>query len=84
MTSPAMQNDLNQACESPMMLSLVVNGQPFDVPAVATLATLIEMRKPRPPFAVELNKQLVHRTLYGTTRLHAGDTVEIVTLVGGG
>ncbi len=67
-----------------MSLSLVVNGQPFEVPAAATLATLIDLRQPRPPFAVELNKQLVRRSLYGTTQLRTGDRVEIVTLVGGG
>jgi len=79
-----MPNDINQTCMPPATLSLVVNGQPFDVPAGATLATLINLRQPRPPFAVELNKQLVRRSLYGTTPLQAGDAVEIVTLVGGG
>lgn len=79
-----MPNDLNQACESDPTLSLIVNGQPLQVPAHATLATLIDLRQPRPPFAVELNKRLVRRSQYSATQLQRGDTVEIVTLVGGG
>jgi thiamine biosynthesis protein ThiS len=42
------------------------------------------VRQPQPPFAVELNKQLVRRPTYDTTSLNNGDVVEIVTLVGGG
>jgi thiamine biosynthesis protein ThiS len=33
---------------------------------------------------VEVNRQLVRRVHHGETRLSEGDTVEVVTLVGGG
>ena len=36
------------------------------------------------PVAVEVNRQLVPRGVHETERLHDGDRVEIVTLVGGG
>jgi len=36
------------------------------------------------PVAVEVNRQLVPRSEHETERLHDGDRVEIVTLVGGG
>ena len=36
------------------------------------------------PGAVEVNRQLVPRSEHETERLHDGDRVEIVTLVGGG
>jgi len=48
------------------------------------VATLVAARNPRPPFAVEVNKDLVRHRQYDDTPLRAGDTVEIVTLVGGG
>jgi sulfur carrier protein len=64
--------------------SIHVNGEPLAIPRPATLASLIALRQPRPPFAVEVNKQLVRRISYDATPLADGDTVEIVTLVGGG
>jgi sulfur carrier protein len=61
-----------------------VNGEEFPIDAPATVATLVAARKPRPPFAIELNTQLVRRPSYDSTELRDGDQVEIVTLVGGG
>jgi thiamine biosynthesis protein ThiS len=65
-------------------LTIFVNGEHQGVPGPASVATLIEMRGPRPPFAVEVNKRLVRRGDYAATELREGDVVEIVTLVGGG
>lgn len=36
------------------------------------------------PCAVEINKRLVPRREHATTVIHEGDSVEVVTLVGGG
>lgn len=63
---------------------ILLNGEPFPVADGATLAELLNQRKPRPPFAVEVNRQLVRRPDYAATPLAPGDRVEIVTLVGGG
>jgi len=65
-----------------MLINL--NGQTEVVPDHHTLRDLIEQRKPRPPFAVEVNKRLVRRQEYDKTPLRERDEVEIVTLVGGG
>lgn len=65
-------------------ISLYVNGLMQQLDAPLTVATLIAARNPRPPYAVEVNKQLVRRGQYETAALQAGDRVEIVTLVGGG
>lgn len=65
-------------------LQIQLNGEVFSLPAPATIATLVALRNPRPPFAVELNKELVRRPNYAATTLCEGDQVEIVTLVGGG
>jgi len=71
-------------CDATAKVKILLNGEPWAVQPPATLATLIAERGPRPPFAVEVNKGLVRRQAYETTALHEGDTIEIVTLVGGG
>lgn len=65
-------------------ISIQVNGDPQTIPAPATVSSLVALRRPRPPFAVEVNRQLVRRPQYDSTSLAEGDQVEIVTLVGGG
>ncbi|MFO0974556.1 MAG: sulfur carrier protein ThiS [Phycisphaerae bacterium] len=65
-------------------IEISVNGEPTQVSAGVTLAELFAARPPRPPFAVEVNRQLVRRGEYERVALRAGDRVEIVTLVGGG
>jgi len=65
-------------------LTICVNGERETLAGPATIATLIQARGPRPPFAVEVNKRLVRRSEYEATALREGDQVEIVTLVGGG
>jgi sulfur carrier protein len=61
-----------------------LNGQTKAIAAPATVSALISERRPQPPFAVEVNAQLVRRDGYATTELRDGDHIEIVTLVGGG
>jgi len=65
-------------------IEIVVNGDNVSIAAPATVAALVDVRKPRPPFAVEVNKQLVRFREYDATPLANGDQIEIVTLVGGG
>ena len=65
-------------------MRLVVNGEERAT-AVATLAELVrELALEGKPIAVELNRGVVPKDRYGTTRLGEGDRLEIVTLVGGG
>ena len=65
-------------------LMICVNGEDAELAGPATVAALVQVRGPRPPFAVEVNKRLIRRAEYSSTELHDGDIVEIVTLVGGG
>lgn len=65
-------------------MQIQVNGESRTIDAPATVASLIAIRNPRPPFAVEVNKRLVRRGEYEAIALQDGDQVEIVTLVGGG
>jgi thiamine biosynthesis protein ThiS len=67
------------------MPRILVNGQPEDVPDNASVGQLVaQLKLTGQPVAVELNKELVPRRCHQETILHEGDTVEVVTLVGGG
>ena len=66
-------------------MQLVVNGNTFEAPADITVLQLLELLKLRSErVAVELNAEVVKRALHGQTKLRPGDTLEIVTFVGGG
>lgn len=66
-------------------MNVILNGEPFEAPAGATVATLlaaIDLHLKR--VAVELNEQVIPRQEHATASLREGDRLEIVTLVGGG
>ena len=66
-------------------MQINVNGEPREVPADISLAELVDQLGLTPQrVAVEVNRELVTRKRYAQTVLHAGDSLEIVTLVGGG
>lgn len=65
-------------------MNVIVNGEPREVAADTTVAALIEGLKLKPRnVAVELKGRLLRSEKYDTV-LNDGDTVEIVTFVGGG
>jgi len=66
-------------------MQVTLNGEPRDVPAPLTVATLlahldIDQRR----VAVELNEEVVKRARYDDTEIRPGDIVEVVNFVGGG
>jgi thiamine biosynthesis protein ThiS len=66
-------------------LEIVVNGEPRDIPAPATLLDLLTSLGLDPRMVVvELNKQIVRRPRLAETALAQGDSVELVHFVGGG
>ena len=66
-------------------MQVVVNGEPREVPAGATVETLLAaLGLAGRPVAVERNREIVPRSVHGATPLAEGDRVEIVTMVGGG
>lgn len=68
-----------------LMLNLTLNGERLSLPDGITIADLLIDRKlDRSPCAVEVNRKLVPKRAHADHRLHEGDAVEIVTLVGGG
>ncbi len=66
-------------------MTVQVNGEPCQLPDVATIAALLEhLQLPRDGVAVAVNAHVVPKTTHRTHRLAAGDRVEIVRAVGGG
>ena len=66
-------------------MEIHVNGAPQRVADGTTLAALVgTLRLTGRRIAVEVNEELVPRTLHEQYLLHSGDRVEIVQAIGGG
>ena len=66
-------------------VTITLNGNAREISNGLTLAALIRELGLKPEHvAVEVNRQLVTRATHDETRLHEGDILEVVTLVGGG
>ena len=67
------------------MLTIQLNGEPRQMPAAISIASLLETagyadRR----VAVEINREIVPKSLHRERLLHDGDHVEIVHALGGG
>jgi sulfur carrier protein len=68
-----------------MNMKIILNGQAREVAENITVAELLdELQFSDKPVAVEVNLNLVPKVRHAKHRLAAGDSLEIVTLVGGG
>ena len=66
-------------------MRITVNGETRELSDDATVADLVAGMNLQPrQVAVERNKELVPRSRHAETPLSEGDSVEVVTLVGGG
>jgi len=66
-------------------MRITVNGAEREVPTGTTVTALLDLLAvPRAATAVEVNRELVPRSLQPGRALVDSDAVEIVTLVGGG
>jgi thiamine biosynthesis protein ThiS len=66
-------------------MRVTVNGEPRILSDGLTVAQFVrELGLEKNPIAIELNREVVPKDRHGHTRLHDGDRLEIVTLVGGG
>lgn len=66
-------------------MTILINGEPREFSSNTTVAALLEELNLNPRFlAVERNCELVPRGEHADCRLSEGDSVEIVTLAGGG
>ena len=66
-------------------MRIQVNGEPQEVASNLSLSELISNLNLRPDqVAIELNKAVVRRAQWETTKLRKDDKIEIVHFVGGG
>ncbi len=66
-------------------MRVTINGKDEVLDAGATVAGMLEAREAEPRrVAVEVNHELVSRREFQNRVLAEGDTIEIVTFVGGG
>ncbi|MFT0213597.1 sulfur carrier protein ThiS [Pseudomonas sp. F1_0610] len=66
-------------------MRIQLNGEPHEVSEQASIADLLEqLALTGRRVAVELNLEIVPRSLHATTHLQEGDAVEVVHAIGGG
>ena len=66
-------------------MQVTINGENRELPGEVTVSQLLvtlELTGRR--VAVEINRELVTRSLHETRKINPGDAIEIVSLVGGG
>ncbi|MDY2589415.1 MAG: sulfur carrier protein ThiS [Agathobacter sp.] len=65
-------------------MMVVINGEKLDIDGMLLLTYLEENNYPLERIAVEINEEIVPKSQYDTVVLNDGDTVEVVSFVGGG
>ena len=66
-------------------MNIIVNGNETHIAEGAVIGDLITSLALNPQrLAVELNRRIIRRAEWDSTRISEGDTVEIVHFVGGG
>jgi thiamine biosynthesis protein ThiS len=66
-------------------MTIMVNGEPRQIPAPATVADLLRRLGLDPRMVVvELNREIIRRPQVALVNLNDGDSVELVHFVGGG
>lgn len=66
-------------------MKIKVNGKDQELPAPISVQTLTErFGIPLTRVAIERNREIVPRSLYGEVMLENGDSIEIVHFIGGG
>ena len=65
-------------------MEILINGEPHSVGAMTVMELLRSLDLDPARLAVELNREIVPKREYDSTRLADGDKLEIVQFVGGG
>jgi thiamine biosynthesis protein ThiS len=69
----------------PSQMEIQLNGEPRTIETTWTIADLLnDLKIENRYFAVERNNRVVPREEHSDCRIEPGDTIEVVTLVGGG
>lgn len=70
--------------DAPAPITVLVNQQPRQLPAGATLADAVVQAGVRPPFAAAVNLEFVPRGQHAERQLQAGDRIELIAPITGG
>lgn len=65
-------------------MNILLNGDPHSIQQNSTIKDLITSLQLDGKFAIEINQNIIPRSEYLNTKLHAGDKIEIVQAIGGG
>jgi sulfur carrier protein len=66
-------------------MNITLNGEKKEVPGDITVSGLLEFLKiQHQRVAVELNMEIVKKDKYATTAIKDGDSLEVVSFMGGG
>lgn len=66
------------------MIELSINGEKRDIKSSTVLELINELNLGNRKVAIELNREIVSRDKFETTKLSSGDSLEVVHFVGGG
>ena len=67
------------------MIEITINGKPEQIEQQTSIDRLLDqIGLAGQRVAVELNREIVPRSLHPDTRIQAGDRIEIVHAIGGG
>lgn len=79
------RNSQSASTDAVATIAIQFNGQKMDVPEGSTIADLLQLAQVRSRLvAVEVNLEVVERASHAVHQVRAGDSIEVVTLVGGG
>ncbi|MBI4006475.1 MAG: sulfur carrier protein ThiS [Gammaproteobacteria bacterium] len=65
-------------------MRIILNGESTDIINVNTVDDLIRELNLKGRLAVEVNQQIVPRSLFHSQKISTGDRIEIVHAIGGG
>ena len=66
------------------MIHVTVNGEPYEIEPGSVRQLMDRLNLPTTGVAVERNRQVVPHRDHDTVQVQNGDTLEFVSLVGGG
>jgi sulfur carrier protein len=65
-------------------MQITVNGKTCTLEQIVTVQDLLDELQLTGRLAIEVNKEIIPRSLFSTHEIYAGDAIEIVRAIGGG
>jgi sulfur carrier protein len=65
-------------------MHIQLNGNSLSIDNISTVQDLLDILKLSGRLAIEINQQIVPRSLFQSYKLNPGDNIEIVHAIGGG